>query len=89
VGYLQFLHTDYRSSFLDVNVADIISLVDMGLSAPSVPTYTDWTVDEVCDWLGSLGLGKCASVFRSHDIDGAELMQLNRNVLETELGIST
>lgn len=46
-----------------------------------------WSVDEVCDWLSRQGLGKYTGIFRRNEMDGRELIQLNHQVLEKELGI--
>lgn len=51
-------------------------------------TVREWSVDDVCDWLSSLGLSKYSTNFKQHDIDGIELLELEKEILETELKIS-
>lgn len=38
-----------------------------------------WTVDEVCAWLSSIGMSEYGSTFRKNDIQGSELMHLERS----------
>lgn len=38
-----------------------------------------WTCDEVCAWLSSIGLSEYGSTFRKNDIQGSELMHLERS----------
>jgi hypothetical protein len=40
------------------------------------PEDVEWTVDEVCVWLGSIGLGEHCMAFRRHKIDGPALIAL-------------
>ena len=86
------------------NGADLIDLspTTNGRVIPSAPpvingvrkvksqarTVKDWSVDDVCDWLSSLGLSKLSTIFKMNDIDGIELLELNKDVLETDLKIS-
>lgn len=86
------------------NGADLIDLspTTNGRVIPSAPpvingvrkvksqarTVKDWSVDDVCDWLSSLGLSKLSTTFKMNDIDGIELLELNKDVLETDLKIS-
>ena len=46
------------------------------------------TVEEVVQWLDTIKLGKHADIFRSEDIDGALLAELESKNLK-ELGISS
>ena len=46
-----------------------------------------WTVDEVCQWLTELGLEQYESGFRTHHIDGQELLLLDESALQKSLGI--
>ncbi|XP_059179125.1 WD repeat, SAM and U-box domain-containing protein 1-like [Physella acuta] len=45
-----------------------------------------WSVDDVCQWLGSLGLSEYEDKFRTNAIDGKELLAVSAADLET-LGI--
>lgn len=65
------------------------SLLDTSQTAKAHPSSTvaAWTVDDVCHWLSSMGLSKHAPAFRANDIDGYELLQLNKDVMEKELRI--
>ena len=46
-----------------------------------------WDVNEVCTWLGDLGLSQYAEIFRTNDIDGTELANVDNKVLAEDLGI--
>ncbi|ESP02890.1 hypothetical protein LOTGIDRAFT_156843 [Lottia gigantea] len=57
----------------------------------SVTTDNDilsWSVDDVCDWISSLGLEDYKDMFKAQAIDGAELLALNTNDLQSALGIA-
>ena len=41
------------------------------------PHVTDWSEDEVCEWLYRLGLGKLNSKFRNNYINGLRFIKLN------------
>ena len=45
------------------------------------------SVDDVCDWLGSLDLAVHAATFREHSIDGAALLELDDAQLRDDLEI--
>ncbi|KAK7092291.1 WD repeat, SAM and U-box domain-containing protein 1-like [Littorina saxatilis] len=47
-----------------------------------------WTVDNVVQWLATLGLAEYQDSFRRNAIDGAELFALTTADLETTLGVS-
>ncbi|CAL1547715.1 unnamed protein product [Lymnaea stagnalis] len=47
-----------------------------------------WTLDDVCEWLNSLGLGEYDEAFRKNAIDGKELLALSVNDLEDTLGVA-
>ena len=46
-----------------------------------------WTVDDVCQWITELGLDQYEPTFRTHQIDGQELIHLDDNALHKSLGI--
>ena len=46
-----------------------------------------WDVNEVCTWLSDLGLGQYAEIFRTNDIDGVELSNVDNKVLAEDLSI--
>ena len=46
------------------------------------------TVEDVCEWVGSLGLDEYVATFQHHGIDGSQLIQLTDDHLRIELGIS-
>ena len=46
------------------------------------------TVEDVCEWVGSLGLDEYVATFQHHGIDGSQLIQLSDDHLRIELGIS-
>ena len=35
------------------------------------------TVEDVCEWVGSLGLDEYVATFQHHGIDGSQLIQLS------------
>lgn len=46
-----------------------------------------WTVDDVCQWVTELGLGQYEPDFRTHHIDGQELLHIDDHALQRSLGI--
>uniref|UniRef100_A0A8R1DF33 SAM domain-containing protein n=1 Tax=Caenorhabditis japonica TaxID=281687 RepID=A0A8R1DF33_CAEJA len=46
-----------------------------------------WTSDEVCAWLSSIGMSEYGSTFRKNDIQGSELMHLERSDI-MDIGIT-
>ena len=46
------------------------------------------TVEDVCEWVSSLGLDEYVATFQHHGIDGSQLIQLTDDHLRIELGIS-
>ncbi len=49
---------------------------------------TSWSVDDVCQWLLTSGLGKFVDVFRDNIVDGECLLTLDNNLLKDDLKIS-
>ncbi|RXG64254.1 WD repeat, SAM and U-box domain-containing protein 1 [Armadillidium vulgare] len=47
----------------------------------------NWSVTEVCEWLGEQGLGEYSPNFRAHAIDGREAVTLTDVILESKLGV--
>ncbi|KAL8579829.1 hypothetical protein ACOMHN_048106 [Nucella lapillus] len=47
-----------------------------------------WTVEDVVQWLGRLGLSKYQDGFRDSAIDGTELLALNDSDLNAALGVA-
>ncbi|XP_076456029.1 LOW QUALITY PROTEIN: WD repeat, SAM and U-box domain-containing protein 1-like [Babylonia areolata] len=47
-----------------------------------------WTVEDVVQWLGVLGLSKYQDSFRQNAIDGVELLALNDSDLSATLGVA-
>ena len=47
-----------------------------------------WKVEEVLQWLSTLGLDQYQASFKTNAIDGTELLTLTTTDLETSLGIS-
>lgn len=46
-----------------------------------------WTSEEVCAWLSSIGMSEYGSTFRKNDIQGSELMHLERSDI-MDIGIT-
>ena len=46
-----------------------------------------WDVNDVCKWLGELGLSQYSEMFRTNEIDGAELANIDNKILSDDLGI--
>lgn len=66
------------------------SVVPTARIAPVTNTsasVSSWTVDDVCHWLSSMALNKHAQTFRDNDIDGYELLHLDKETMEKELRI--
>lgn len=47
----------------------------------------EWTCEDVCEWLVEQGLAEYSHNFRTHAIDGRELMSVTDEVLENKLGV--
>ncbi|KAB7500535.1 WD repeat, SAM and U-box domain-containing protein 1 [Armadillidium nasatum] len=47
----------------------------------------NWSVTEVCEWLGEQGFGEYSPNFRAHAIDGREAVTLTDAILESKLGV--
>ena len=56
---------------------------------PDSPVPKRWSVEEVGDWLSSLGLAEHASAFARERIDGQMLMEIDDEDLHAELGVSS
>ena len=52
-------------------------------------TVATWSVDDVVSWLDNLGLSEYETLFKHHQIDGAELLHLTHDSLLTVLKIDT
>ncbi|XP_006813234.1 WD repeat, SAM and U-box domain-containing protein 1-like [Saccoglossus kowalevskii] len=53
-----------------------------------IKPLSDWSVQDVCDWLKSLGLEQYVVTFKSNEIDGQELNNITSEVLRSDLAIS-
>ncbi|XP_064644227.1 WD repeat, SAM and U-box domain-containing protein 1-like isoform X2 [Lineus longissimus] len=49
--------------------------------------YKEWSIDDVCSWIGQIGLSQYEENFRTHAIDGTELLTLSHETLEKDLKI--
>ncbi|KAH9492407.1 WD repeat, SAM and U-box domain-containing protein 1 [Bulinus truncatus] len=54
----------------------------------SITSMENWSVQDVCQWLISLGLGEHEEKFQKNAIDGKELCSLTAHDLETTLGVA-
>ncbi|KTG07186.1 hypothetical protein cypCar_00030311 [Cyprinus carpio] len=50
---------------------------------------SDWSEEDVSEWLCDEGLEALVDAFRAHNIDGAELISLNTETLTTEFNIES
>ncbi|XP_016128326.1 WD repeat, SAM and U-box domain-containing protein 1-like [Sinocyclocheilus grahami] len=50
---------------------------------------SDWSEEDVSEWLCDEGLEALVDTFRAHNIDGAELISLNTETLTTEFNIES
>ncbi|XP_067301234.1 WD repeat, SAM and U-box domain-containing protein 1-like isoform X2 [Pseudorasbora parva] len=50
---------------------------------------SDWSEEDVCEWLRDEGFEALVDTFRAHNIDGAELMTLNVDTLTTAFNIES
>lgn len=48
---------------------------------------SDWSEEDVCEWLRDEGFEALVDAFRAHNIDGAELVTLNTETLTTAFNI--
>jgi len=49
---------------------------------------TEWSIEEVADWIESLGFGSVRSIFVENYISGAELVDLTNEELKEDLGVA-
>jgi hypothetical protein len=49
---------------------------------------TSWSVDDVCFWLMSEGLGNFLDKFKENEVDGECLYSLDNKLLKDDLGIT-
>jgi hypothetical protein len=49
--------------------------------------YKEWSVDDVCSWVGQIGMSQYEENFKMHAIDGTELLTLSHETLEKDLKI--
>ncbi|XP_065108455.1 WD repeat, SAM and U-box domain-containing protein 1-like isoform X1 [Paramisgurnus dabryanus] len=50
---------------------------------------SDWSEDDVCDWLQDEGLEALVDTFRAQNIDGPELITLNKETLDNHFNIDS
>lgn len=50
---------------------------------------SDWSEDDVSSWLREEGLEVLVDMFKTNNIDGSELLALNKDSLATDLKIGT
>ena len=48
---------------------------------------SEWSKEDVCEWLGEQGLAEYCHNFRAQAIDGRELVTLSEDTLEHQLGV--
>ena len=46
-----------------------------------------WTVDDVSEWIGEMGLPQYKNAFKSHSIDGLALLLLTETDIKNDLSI--
>ena len=90
-GWGFILHFELNGSFLSSYAAPLKSEVPQ-LFTPQRVTVTgkpsrQWTVEEVVQWLDTLGLGQYQDNFRQNAIDGTELLTLTATDLEKAVGV--
>ena len=57
------------------------------LVAPQNKRFADWSVDTLCSWLETIGLGQYCGEVQRHIGNGADLARMAGPDLETRLGI--
>lgn len=50
---------------------------------------SDWSEDDLCDWLQDEGLEALVDTFRAQNIDGPELITLNKETLDNHFNIDS
>lgn len=48
---------------------------------------SEWSEEDVCDWLRDEGLEMIVDTFRAQNIDGTELISLNKETLDAYFNI--
>jgi len=72
---------DIAKRFDDKIMEDMLTRLDTTLP-------NQWTVNDTCYWISTEGFAKYYSEFKSADINGTQLLELNINKLE-QLGVSS
>lgn len=49
---------------------------------------SQWTTEQVAEWVGSLGLSAAAQSFAEHEIEGQVLLELTNVEIKEELGVT-
>ncbi|KAI7808405.1 WD repeat, SAM and U-box domain-containing protein 1-like isoform X2 [Triplophysa rosa] len=55
----------------------------------SIMLVSDWSEEDVCDWLRDEGLEMLVDTFRAQNIDGTELISLNKETLDAYFNIES
>lgn len=78
------------NSTVFADIKPLIDFEDDDVDVTSVNAgklVTDWTVDDVSNWLVSMKLSDYRDKFRKNKIDGQELLHLNEAMLKNSLNI--
>jgi hypothetical protein len=70
---------------LDVEMGDMVEskmIVDAVETKNAVKLVVRWTIQDVLDWLNSVGFGTFSDTFRKHEIDGSVLTKLSDAALK-------
>ena len=55
------------------------------LNLLSSPAVSEWSTDDVCEWLKEIGLEEYRDNVRSHDVGGAELLTMKTSDISVSL----
>lgn len=70
------------------NSSNLIEAAAICLGQTNANAVSQWSVDDVQNWLNTLGLEEYAEIFKQQAIDGGELLHLTHDTLLTGLKIN-
>ena len=77
------MYVVFNSDYLEDHIPDNLEKLHQGAGK----TLQSWSVQEVCDWLKHIEMDQYKEVFQMNCIDGAELVNLTEDMLQTSLGV--
>ena len=74
--------------FIVISSYCTVAAPSQSMSRLNPANLTSWSVEDVCFWLLSQGIGNFVDTFRDNEVDGECLMTLDNKLLRDDLGIT-